>query len=242
MPAEGAPAEGPPADDDARSVIGAAFTVLRSLRERGPSRVSDLQRACGLPRTTVHRLLCQLQAVDAVRRTEGRWSIGPLLVELGSGPFAEPGEPGLRHVARRPLLDLARASGALVAISVETAGHGLVLDVLPSVRPLKGPEPRPGMALHPDELAPLGLDVSRVASVRAHHRAHRGDLRPVLDLGHADPRVTCVAAPLRISARDVGAVWVMLPGAADVSDAVVGATWRTARRIAAELPGSGSSG
>jgi IclR helix-turn-helix domain len=44
-----------------RPVIGGAFGLLASLRRLGPARVSQLQRDCGLPRTTVHRLLSQLQ-------------------------------------------------------------------------------------------------------------------------------------------------------------------------------------
>lgn len=228
-----------PADESARSVIGAAFSLLESLRRLGPSRVSDLQRHCGLPRTTIHRLLRQLQAVGAVRRAEDRWSIGPTLVDLGSGPLTE---PGLRDIARRPLLELTRATGALVALSVEAAGHALVLDVLPGVRPLDAPEPRTGMPLRPDELAAFGLDSSRLASLRAHRRAHHNDLRPVLDLGHADPAVACVAAPLRLSSGDVGAVWIMLPSTGGLSDAAVAATRRTAQRVAVELRSSRVAG
>jgi IclR family acetate operon transcriptional repressor len=213
-----------------RSVIGAAFALMESLRRLGPSRVSDLQRDCDLPRTTVHRLLGQLEDVGAVLRADGLWHIGPTLVDLGSGPHTR---PALVDVARRPMLELARASGGLVVLSAEAAGHGLVLDVLPAVRPLDAPEPRPGMVLSRDSLAALGLDVTRLAGVRAHHRAHHGDLRPVIDLGDVDPTVVCIAAPCRFPPHDAGAVWLMLPSAGGMPESAVAATHRTAQRIAA---------
>jgi DNA-binding IclR family transcriptional regulator len=228
-----------PVDKSARSVIDATFALLESLHRMGPSRVSDVQRDSALPRTTIHRLLRQLQSVGAAQCTEGRWSVGPTLVELGSGP---PTDSWVRDVARRPLLELARLTGVLVALSVESTGHGRVIDVLPGIRPVYGREPRPGMGLGQDALADLGLDVSRFAWARAHRRARRGSLDPVLDLGQADPAVACVAVPLRLSSRDVGAVWLMLPSADRMSDTVVGATRMTAARIMTEVVRSRPSG
>ncbi|MFC4033247.1 helix-turn-helix domain-containing protein [Streptomyces polygonati] len=225
-----------PADESARSVIGTAFALLESLRRSGPARVSDLQRDCALPRTTVHRLLGQLEAVGAVRRADGRWHIGPTLKDLGSEARAE---VRLREAARRPLVNLARATGALVAISVEAPGHGLVLDVLPGARPLDRGEPRPGMVLRTDGRSAGGLDASRTAWARAQRRARHGDLRPVLDIGQVDPAVTCVAVPLRLSSHDTAAVWVMFPSGGGILDTTVTATRRTAQRIAAALAGAG---
>jgi IclR family transcriptional regulator, acetate operon repressor len=204
-----------------RAVIRAAFGLLASMHKLGPARVSELQRDCGLPRTTAHRLLVQLAEVGAVERSAGRWRLGPVLVELGAGV---PAEPRLRSVARRPLMDLSDATGDLVALSVEMAGHGVVIEVLPGRVPLPL-EPEPGRV----------LDGTRLAAVRAHEQAHRGDLRPVIDAGEVDPRVSCVAAPLRLSPRDVAAVWLMVPGGAGVPASAVAATRRTAGRIATAL-------
>lgn len=204
-----------------RAVIEGAFSLLTSLREMGAARVSELQRECGLPRTTVHRLLGQLAEVGAVERSDRWWRLGPALVALGAGV---PAEPRLRAVARRPLLDLANATGALVALSVEMAGREVVIDVLPGRRSLPL-EPDPGMA----------LSDGRLASARACTRAHRGDLRPVVDVGAVHPGISCVAAPLRLSPRDVGAVGLMVPGGVGVSDLALAATRRTADRIASAL-------
>jgi IclR family transcriptional regulator, acetate operon repressor len=214
-----------------RPVIGSAFALLASLHKLGSARVSELQRDCGLPRTTVHRLLGQLQDVGAVERSDGRWRIGPALLELGS---RIPAEPRLRSVARRPLMDLARATGGLVALSVEMAGRGLVIEVFPSARPIPL-EPHSGMALDKDKIAAAGLQVERIAALRAQEAAHRGDLRLVIDAGGTDPRVSCVAAPLRLSRHDTGAVWLMVPGGDGVADAAMTATRRTAGKIATEL-------
>jgi IclR family transcriptional regulator, acetate operon repressor len=204
-----------------RAVIQGAFGLLASLHELGTARVSELQRGCGLPRTTVHRLLGQLAEVGAVERSGRRWRLGPALITLGAGV---PAEPRLRSAARRPLLDLANATEALVALSVEMAGQGMVIEVLPggSHLPL---EPDPGMA----------LSDGRTAAVRAHAQAYRGDLRPVVDAGGVDRGVSCVAAPLRLSPRDVGAVWLMVPGGAGVPEPAVAAARRTAGRIASAL-------
>jgi IclR family transcriptional regulator, acetate operon repressor len=204
-----------------RGVIEGAFGLLASLRELGPARVSDLQRVCGLPRTTVHRLLAQLAEVGAVERSGAWWRLGPALVTLGA---RVPTEPRLRSVARRPLLDLANATGALVALSVEMAGHGMVIDVLPGSGRLPL-EPDPGLA----------FGDGRLAAARAHSQAHRGDLRPVIDAGQVHPGISCAAAPLRLSPHDSAAVWLMVPGGTGVTEPAVAATRKTAGRIASAL-------
>jgi IclR family transcriptional regulator, acetate operon repressor len=216
-----------PADDSSagadapRGVLGGAFGLLAALHGLGSARVSELQRESGLPRTTVHRLLAQLEEVGAVERSAGRWRLGPTLVELGAGV---PAEPRLRSVARRPLLDLANATGALVALSVEIAGELLVIEVLPGRRRLPL-EPDPGMV----------LAGAKQAVVRAHEQARRGDMRPVVDAGAVDRRVSCVAAPFRISPRDVAVVWLMVPGGAGVDASAVAATRSAAGRIGSML-------
>jgi DNA-binding IclR family transcriptional regulator len=204
-----------------RAVIEGAFSLLTALREMGTARVSGLQRECGLPRTTVHRLLGQLAEVGAVERSGRLWRLGPALVALGA---EVPAEPRLRAVARRPLLDLANATGALVSLSVEMAGRGVVIDVLPGRRRLPL-EPDPGMT----------VSDGRLASAHACARAHRGDMRPAVDAGAVHPGISCVAAPFRLSPRDVGAVGLMVPGGVGVSDLALAATRRTAGRIASAL-------
>ena len=220
--------------------MGGAFALLTSLRELGSARVSELQRDSGLPRTTVHRLLSQLAQEGAVERSSGRWRLGPTMLELGAGV---PAEPRLRTVARRPLMELANATGALVGLSVEIAGRGMIIDVLPGTRipPACTPgttqvpcQPEPGMTLDKEALAEMGIDPDKLAPLRAHEQAHRGDMRPVIDIGGAHPGVSVVAAPLRLEQGDVGAVWMTVPGDG-VPAPFVRATRRTAGRIASRL-------
>jgi IclR family transcriptional regulator, acetate operon repressor len=219
--AVGPAAEAAPDAASPRAVIQGAFGLLESLHDLGPARVSDLQRYCGLPRTTVHRLLGQLAEVGAVERSGSRWRLGLALIELGA---SVPAEPRLRSAARRPLLELATATRALVALSVEMAGKGIIIEVVPGASRLPL-EPNPGTV----------ASDTRLAFVRAHVQAIRGDLRPVLDTGAVHPDISCVAAPLRLSPRDVAAVWLMVPGGAGVPEPVVAAARRTAGRIASAL-------
>jgi hypothetical protein len=69
----------------------------------------------------------------------------------------------------------------LLALSVEMAGHGMVIDVLPGSGHLPF-EPDPGMAFGTGGWLR-----------RAHAQAHRGDLRPVVDVGLVHPGISCAA-------------------------------------------------
>jgi DNA-binding IclR family transcriptional regulator len=224
--------------DIPRPVVASTFKLLASLHRLGSARVSELQRDSRIPRTTVTRLLKQLGDVDAVERSAGRWRLGPTLVKLGA---RVPAEPRLRSVARRPLMELAKATGAFVVLSVEMAGQVLVVEVVPGLHRLAR-EPSPGMALEKRKLAEIGVEMTDLAAVRAHEQARHGDLRPVIDAGTADPRLSCIAAPLRLSPRDVAAVWSMVPGGAGIPELAVAATRRTAGRIATHLSTPGIVG
>jgi IclR family transcriptional regulator, acetate operon repressor len=214
-----------------RAVVAGAFSLLTSLSALGAARVSDLQREAGLPRTTVHRLLSQLEMVGAVERSSGRWRLGPAMVALGA---AVPAEPRLRSVARRPLMDLAKATGQIIVLSVEMAGEGMVIETLPGK--LTHPhQPEPGRTPTKQALLDLGLDPAKLAYLRAHERAHLGDLRPVIDEAVVASDVSCVAAPLRLPHGGVAAVWMMVPGGESIPGPFVAATRRTAGRIATQL-------
>jgi IclR family transcriptional regulator, acetate operon repressor len=207
-------------DDSARAVIHGAFEVLATLKHLGNARVSEVQRNCGLPRSTVQRLLVQLEAVGAVERVAARWRLGPTMVLLGA---EVPAAPRLRSVARRPLLDLAFATGALVALSVEMADHTAFVEVVPGKTRLPH-EPEPGMV--------LGMPKS--AKALAREQSRRGDLRLVIDAG-GDLGISVASAPIRLSAREVAVVKVMVPSTSGVPEPLVLATRRVADRIASDL-------
>lgn len=206
-----------------RPVIHGAFDLLASLNRLGSARVSELQRDCGLPRTTVHRLLSQLAEVGAVERAAaGRWRLGATMVELGA---EVPAQPHLRSLVRRPLMDLAREAGAYVAFCVELAGRGVIIEALPG---------RDRLAW---ELGPgKPLKIAEMAAARALVRARGVDSRPVIDVGKVDPGISCAAVPLRLPSRDAAAVWLMVPGGSGVPAPLVAAVRRTTGRIASALP------
>ncbi|MCL2419992.1 MAG: helix-turn-helix domain-containing protein [Conexibacteraceae bacterium] len=205
----------------ARTVVHGAFGVLAALHLLGSARVGQLERRSGLPRTTVRRLLGQLEAVGAVESNSGRWRLGPTLVELGAGV---PACPPLRAAARRSLMDLAHATGELVSLVVESAGQLLVIEVFPGTRRLAF-EPEPGTMLEDPGLAVR----------RARERARNGNLQPVIDAGAYDRRISSVAAPLRLSAQDFAFVWVITPGGSGIPASIVAATRHASDRIAAQL-------
>ena len=132
------------------------------------------------------------------------------------------------------MMDLASATGAIVGLSVEMAGEGMVIDVLAGKRSHPH-QPEPGMTPTRAELVERGIDPAELAFLRAHEQAHRGDMRPIIDVAIVAPDVSCVAAPLRLAHGGVGAVWVMLPGEEGVPGPFVAATRRTAGRIASQL-------
>jgi hypothetical protein len=70
----------------------------------GRARVWELTEESGLPRTTVHRLLCQLAAVGAVERVGAHYRLGANLLTLGQ--YVTPME-ALRASAQRPTIELA---------------------------------------------------------------------------------------------------------------------------------------
>ena len=164
------------------------------------------------------------------RSSDGKWMLGPTLAELGA---AVERDSRLRRISIRPLMDLAFATGALTALSVEDGPQTRVVEVLPGTRRLAF-EPKPGMAWKYGESV-AGLDIDRLAVTRALVQARIGDVKPVVDPGAGHPAVCCIAAPLPSKAGHCAAIWLMLPGGDRVPNAAVTATQRTAHRITAAM-------
>ncbi|MEU0660638.1 helix-turn-helix domain-containing protein [Streptomyces lavendulocolor] len=84
-----------------RGVLEGAFALLEALRRHGDEAgVTELAVACGVPKSTAHRLLEQLVALQAVERRGLRYRLGPQLYRLGQ---AWQPHPGLRAAGRLPL-------------------------------------------------------------------------------------------------------------------------------------------
>jgi hypothetical protein len=130
--------------NDGRCVIGTAFELLDYVGELEPVRLIDLAGATGIPGPTVHRLLKQLIEVGAVRREGIRYCLGASLLELGAQVTPE---RRLRAVARRPLAELAAATGAAVCLSATIGGDAVFLDTMGRPRSARAPRTgQPGTA------------------------------------------------------------------------------------------------
>ena len=94
--------------DQPTSALHSAFAVLRALGriQRHPVGVTRLAAATGIPKTTVHRLLEQLERESVVQRDRGKWTFGPGLSELDIR------HSDLAGVARPRLRTVSLATGA----------------------------------------------------------------------------------------------------------------------------------
>lgn len=128
-------------------VLDKSVEILALLAEDGPTGLSGVVDATGIPRPTAHRLLAALEAHHLVARGNGRYKLGLRL--LGWGEKAAAGT-NLVEAARPMLEDLRDVSGESVQLyiregnqrvcvaAVERVGGGL-RDMVPvgSVLPLE---------------------------------------------------------------------------------------------------------
>ena len=204
--------------DDGRCVIGTAFELLDHVGVLEPVRLVDLAEATGIPGPTVHRLLKQLIEVGAVRRERTRYRLGASLLGLGSRVTPE---RRLRVVARRPLAELAAATGAAVSLSARIGGDAVFLATIDARVPLGPAMPEPG---------------SRVPSGTAPARAHTeiGPHAPIVDARGCLPDISCIAVAVPLGGGDVAAVTTLVAGQRP-SPGLSAATRAAGTRIAALL-------
>ncbi|GEC03633.1 IclR family transcriptional regulator [Streptomyces spinoverrucosus] len=98
-------------------VLGRALRVLGAFSPARPAlTLSELSRSCGLPTSTVHRMLGPLLEWGALERgADGRYRVGLRLWELGA---LAPRGPGLRERALPYLEDLFQSTGENVQLAV----------------------------------------------------------------------------------------------------------------------------
>jgi DNA-binding IclR family transcriptional regulator len=223
---------------------------------RGHDTLRDVVAATGVGRSTTHRLLQLLVAAGYLRRfDDGRYALGPTLVELGYQALQE----NPVTVAAAPVLrDLAAQVHATVHLAVEDRGQVLYLDKLP------GPD---GAAMrsvigHRMPLTRTGIGKALLLDspgrwrerFRAERRAADPPAADVLtpdgfvtvmaeaarrgvafDLEENEPGILCVAAPVRdaagavVAAVSVSAARPAMPPAR--LDALTPVVLRAARRI-----------
>ncbi len=123
-------------DGGARRVIESAFELLELVHTLEPVRLVELTEKAGMPRATVHRMLAQLIAVGAVCRDGAHYCLGASLLRLGAavGP-----QRRLRHAARRPIAELAAATGAAVSLSGRIGDDLLFVDAVQAAMNCQSP-------------------------------------------------------------------------------------------------------
>ncbi|MBM7519632.1 IclR family transcriptional regulator [Nocardioides nitrophenolicus] len=224
----------------------------------GPSArlsLEDVQEATGLPRSTAHRILNQLIALDWVRHTPAGYALGSRALGLGG---SDSPEMDLRAAAAETLRSLHLETGLVVHLGVLEGADVRILDKLggafaarvptrvgvrlPAARALVG---RAQLAfLPPEDVDALvaaqqahAPDRPRVDLAALHRELGRVRARAgvVLDRGRNHLRLGCVAAP--IIGRDGPCGGISLVGGAQIdvdklAPVVVRATRVIAHRLA----------
>jgi DNA-binding IclR family transcriptional regulator len=203
--------------NDGRGVIESAFELLDHVSALEPVRLLDLVNASGIPRETVRRLLQQLIAVGAVIREGTRYRLGASLLGLGSRVSPE---RRLRVAARRPIAELAAATGAAVQLSAVIGGDAVYLDAVEGRSPV-------GFLIEPGARVP-----PECASSRAFKALGAG--APVIDAGGVVAGVSCVAVAIPLGGNAAATVSALVPGP-NPPFGLLAATRATGARIAGLL-------
>ncbi len=214
------------------SILSKAFDLLRSFNEdRRVMTLTELSRACGLPKSTVHRLLARLVELEAVEDNGNGYKISLSVLALASTAPAH----SLRQHALPHLVALQRWTGQTVHLAVL---RGIDVVYLEKVTP-----PRPHVALsrvgarlpaactavgkvllaHEDPATIAALLPDVLPRLTAHSVPTRSvlekQLRSFRETGIAQerdeavPGVSCSGVPIVLHAETVGAVSVSHPTA-----------------------------
>ncbi|OBA62510.1 hypothetical protein A5647_08055 [Mycobacterium sp. 1100029.7] len=182
-----------------------------------PARLLDLANASGIPRETVRRLLQQLIAVGAVSREGTRYRLGASLLRLGSRVSPE---HRLRVAARRPIAELAAATGAAVQLSALIGGEAVFLEAVDARMPVD-------YTAKPGHRVPCDTAVARAC-------AELGCAAPIVDSGGVLRDVSCIAIALPLGDGAVAAVSSIVAGPRPPLG-LLAATRATGRRIVSLL-------
>ena len=116
-----------------KQVIARAASVLKTLEnQRAGLTVSEISRASGLPRTTVHRLVGSLEAQQFVISTADGVRLGPALVRLAASAHTD-----IIGIARPFIEALGRTTRETVDLCVYRGHHSVLVDQYPSDRELR---------------------------------------------------------------------------------------------------------
>jgi DNA-binding IclR family transcriptional regulator len=236
------------------SILSKAFGLLRAFNGRDRvMTLSELSRASGLPKSTVHRLLARLTELGAIEPHGAGYKIGLGLFQLGAVTPAH----ALRDIAMP----------YLAAVHCRT-GHTTLLGVLRTfdvafLEKIGRPGDPPGQVAagtrapasctalgkamlaheHPDNLAALLPDplpamrprsITDVSQLMAQLRAIR---RGALARSHDEawPGIACIASPIVVNGTAVGAISVAHPLDAQLPPGTATVLRETTARLTAEI-------
>lgn len=126
----------------ADGVIDKAFKALRAFTVPGEQlTLSQLIAETGLPRSTAHRLLVQLERVGALERTQVGWRIGVGMFELGQLVASQ---RDLRERALPYMHDLQTATRGTIHLAILDGADILYVEVISGRRRFTCPSRRGG--------------------------------------------------------------------------------------------------
>lgn len=236
------------------SILTKAFDLLRSFNpyERVMT-LSELSRASGLPKSTVHRLLARLVELGAVEHHRSGYKIGLGLLQLGAGtPAGYMRDLGLPHLGQ-----LHRWSGATVHFAVLRQFDVVYLEKLSapgspaSITSIGGRLPAHCTAIGKALLAHENFD--DLADFLPHPLPRMttrsitdvddliAELRKVRDAGiaredgEAQLGLACIASPVVLNGFAIGAVSLGFPSGTSLPERAEQALAMTVRRIAEDV-------
>jgi DNA-binding IclR family transcriptional regulator len=121
------------AEGAGKQVIARAAAVLKTLEnQREGLSLSQVAKASGLPRTTVHRIVTALEAQQMVITGSSGVRLGPALVRLAASAHTD-----LVAIARPYVESLGRRTRETVDVSVYRGLHAISVDQYPSDQELR---------------------------------------------------------------------------------------------------------
>jgi len=121
------------AEGAGKQVIARAAAVLKTLEnQREGLSLSQVAKASGLPRTTVHRIVTALEAQQMVITGSAGIRLGPALVRLAASAHTD-----LVAIARPYVESLGRRTRETVDVSVYRGLHAISVDQYPSDQELR---------------------------------------------------------------------------------------------------------
>ena len=243
-----------PATAETPSILSKAFDLLRAFNPHARvMTLSELSRASGLPKSTVHRLLARLVELGAVEHHRSGYKIGLGLLQLGASTPAG----YMRDLAMPHLAKLHRWCGLTVHFGVlrqydvvylekmSTADSPSSIAQVGSRLPANCTALGKALLAHEDlddlaDFLPSPLPMMTVRSVTSVGTLI-SELRKVRDGGiareheEAQLGLACVAAPLLMNGFAIGALSLGHPSDVDPPAKVENALKATAAQIVSEV-------